>query len=284
MSMSQPSSGSFDDEVKRGERFEFGENWRQFLNALSEERIAEAERSLKLMLRIETLTGLTFVDVGSGSGLFSLAARRLGAVVHSFDFDPTSVHCTRELRRRFFADDPQWIIEEGSVLNAEYLKTLGVFDIVYSWGVLHHTGQMWQALKQVQMLVKLNGKLFIGLYNNAGRMSTYWRAVKRTYCRLPSFLKPLVLYPAFVQIWGPRCLLEVLQLKPFYTWRNYQRKRGMAPWRDVVDWVGGYPFEVSTPAEVFEFCHRSGFELRKLVSTCSNGINQFVFQRISVSE
>lgn len=179
MSMDQPSRSSFVDEVKRGERFEFGENWRQFLNSLSEERIVEAEHSLKLMLRTDTLAGLSFIDVGSGSGLFSLAARRLGASVRSFDFDPSSVSCTRELRRRFFPDDPHWAVEEGSVLDAEYLKTLGTFDVVYSWGVLHHTGQMWKALKQVQILVKPNGKLFIGLYNDQGRMSSYWRAVKK---------------------------------------------------------------------------------------------------------
>lgn len=281
MSNPQLASRGFAEEVKRGERFTFGENWRKFLTLLSEERILEAERSLKLMLRVESLEGLSFLDVGSGSGLFSLAARRLGASVHSFDYDPSSVGCARELRRRFFPDDPRWKIEERSVLDAESLPSLGTFDVVYSWGVLHHTGQLWQALDNVTTLVKPNGRLFIGLYNDQGRMSAYWRAVKRTYCRLPKLLKPLVLYPAFLQVWGPRTLLEIAQGKPFRSWRNYTRKRGMSPWRDVVDWVGGYPFEVSTPAQVFEFCHQRGFELRKLVSTCGSGINQFVFERRS---
>jgi len=133
-------------EIARGERFRFGENWKHFLGSLNETRIAEAEKSLKEMLQAEKLSGKSFLDVGSGSGLFSLAAKRLGARVHSFDYDPESVACTMELRRRYFDEDSDWTIEEGSVLDANYIDALGKFDIVYSWGVLHHTGQMWQAL------------------------------------------------------------------------------------------------------------------------------------------
>ena len=51
---------------------------------------------------------------------------------------------------------------------------------------------------------------------------------------------------------------------------------------DLLDWVGGYPFEVATPEEVFAFCHDRGFELQEL-STCGGGLgcNQFVFQHSS---
>src|SRR5690242_8743787 len=132
-------------EIARGERFQFGQNWSQFLPAIDEERIQRAETSLKEMLEVESLEGKTFLDIGSGSGLFSLAARRLGARVHSFDFDPKSVYCTTELRKNYFRDDDSWKIQEGSVLDAEFMKSLGHYDIVYSWGVLHHTGNLWTA-------------------------------------------------------------------------------------------------------------------------------------------
>ena len=107
---------SFAKEVEQNQRFEFGKNWQRFLSVLNDERIAEAEKSLRAMLETESLSGKSFLDVGSGSGLFSLAAMRLGAArVHSFDYDPQSVACTRELKRRYFPDAHQWTIEEGSV-------------------------------------------------------------------------------------------------------------------------------------------------------------------------
>src|ERR1700755_2012521 len=134
-------------EVGRGERFEFGENWSRFLAVLDEERIRKPQESLREMLEVERREGKSFLDIGAGSGLFSLAARRLGARVHSFDYDPRSVACTRELRRRFFDADPSWTIDEASALDESYVRSLGTFDVVYSWGVLHHTGQMWRALE-----------------------------------------------------------------------------------------------------------------------------------------
>src|SRR5438552_3724974 len=139
-------------EVEQCKRFEFGKNWARFLAILDEERIIEAEQSLVQMLNLTNLEEKSFLDVGSGSGLFSLAARRLGARVHSFDYDPQSVACTEFLRERHFPVDPDWTVEQGSVLDRCYLRRLGTFDIVYSWGVLHHTGAMWQALRNVASL------------------------------------------------------------------------------------------------------------------------------------
>src|SRR5580700_4982062 len=134
-------------EIESGDRFAFGENWAAFLAQLDDQRIATAEASLREMLGVENLHGRTFLDIGSGSGLFSLAARRLGAKVRSFDYDPASVACTTELKTRYYPQDENWTVGTGSVLDADYLNSFPKFDIVYSWGVLHHTGQMWLALE-----------------------------------------------------------------------------------------------------------------------------------------
>src|SRR5918911_5782508 len=115
------AASSFRTEVARGERFAFGKNWQAFLKIIDETRIRQAEASLAAMLREPTLVGKSFLDIGCGSGLFSLAARRLGARVHSFDFDATSVACTAELSRRYFRDDPDWTVEQGSILDRQYV-------------------------------------------------------------------------------------------------------------------------------------------------------------------
>jgi SAM-dependent methyltransferase len=272
-------SGSHAAEIEAGDRFAFGENWRLFLRDLTEARIIEAERSLGQMLDLPSLEGLGFLDVGCGSGLFSLAARRLGARVHSFDYDPKSVACALELKRRFFPADARWMVEEGSALDTTFLATLGQFEVVYSWGVLHHTGAMWAALDNVRSLVAPGGRLYIAIYHDAGRSSRRWLRIKRLYNRFPPSARPIVLVPAFCALWGPIFLRDLVRGSPLQTWRSYGGTRGMSPWRDVVDWVGGYPYEFAKPEEIFDFYKDRGFTLSKMQTFNGNGCDQFVFVR-----
>lgn len=272
-------------EIEQGERFGFGENWANFLGTLNDERIVVAERALEQMLGTPSLSGRRFLDAGSGSGLSSLAARRMGATVHSFDYDPKSVACTMELRRRYFPDDPQWTVEEGSVLDKAYLETTGVFDIVYSWGVLHHTGQMWNAIENVSTLCKPNGLLFIAIYNNMGGGSRRWTWIKRTYCQLPSALRiPFALLVTTpIQIWSLAVhTVQGKALRYFNHIKHYGERRGMSWWHDQLDWIGGYPYEDAKPEEVFRFLHDRGFSLVDM-TTCGGGIgcNQFVFRKVA---
>jgi 2-polyprenyl-6-hydroxyphenyl methylase/3-demethylubiquinone-9 3-methyltransferase len=270
-------------EIATGRRFEFGKNWSRFLGSLNERRIAIAEASLRTMLNIESLAGNSFLDIGSGSGLFSLAARRLGARVHSFDFDPHSVACTAELRRRYFPADPDWKVEPGSILDAKFLAQLGKFDVAYAWGVLHHTGHLWDACGNAARSVALGGKLFISLYNDTGKQVGRWRWIKRTYVNLPRLLRIpfalVVMTPSEIK----RMLRSLVKLRPqdyVHSWTRYDKGRGMSRWRDLIDWVGGYPYEVARAEEVIEFYRALGFSLVK--SQCEGvglGCNEFVFVR-----
>ena len=261
-------------------RFAFGANWRKFLATLDTVRIQRAESSLLEMLRLETLSESSFLDIGCGSGLFSLAARRLGTRVRSFDYDPESVACAYILRERYFPQDPVWTIETGSALDAVYMNSIGRFDIVYSWGVLHHTGDLWRALDLAEKCVAPGGRLFIAIYNDQGWRSRVWLRVKRAYVAGGAVARRALLLGSLLLLWGPTWLRELYQGRPGYTWRNYRGLRGMHPWRDLVDWVGGYPFEVARPEQIFDFFRDRGYTLERLV-TAAGGIacNEFVFRK-----
>lgn len=268
-------------ELAAGERFAFGANWARFLHELSEERIVEAERSLLRMLGRDALVGQRFLDIGCGSGLFSLAARRLGARVRSFDYDPQSVACAEELRGRYFRGDPEWVISEGSVLDEGFVRSLGAFDVVYSWGVLHHTGALWRALETALIPVRQGGMLYIALYNHQVYWSRFYGVLKRAYVRSPVPGRAL-LGGCYVVAQAAKGLLKdlILLRNPVERYRSKIRERGMSMWHDWIDWIGGYPFEVAKPEEVFDFCRSRGFVLSRL-STCGGGqgCNEYVFAR-----
>lgn len=262
-------------------RFSFGKNWSLFLKNLTEEQIVEAEKSLKEKLKLETLEGKSFLDIGCGSGLFSLAAHRLGAKVFSIDYDNECVNCAKFLKSQYAPDSIKWHIEQGSVLDQAFLDKFKGVDILYSWGVLHHTGHMYDAFENVSSLVKKEGKLFISIYNDQGKISKIWTKIKKTYVNVP-LTRPFLLMICGLWTWKYRIAWGLVRYgNPMKYINEYgKNSRGMSAWRDVVDWVGGYPFEVAKPEEVFNFFKNKNFDLCAL-KTCGKGLgcNEFVFQK-----
>ncbi|MDD3141809.1 MAG: class I SAM-dependent methyltransferase [Lachnospiraceae bacterium] len=268
------------------DRFEFGKNWKKYINNnLDESRIVKAEKSLLKYLPNVDFKGKKFLDIGSGSGLFSLAAKRLGATVYSFDYDQNSVQCTKELKDRYFPNNTDWVIEQGDILNEDYLAKImadGKFDIVYSWGVLHHTGSMYQAIDNAQKCVADDGHLYIAIYNDQGWESKAWKRIKKLYNKVPGVGKSIIVFFSFIRLWGPTFIGDLIRHhNPFYKWKHYGIERGMSPFVDLVDWVGGYPFEYAKPEEIIDYLTDKNFKLLKLF-TCSGGVgcNEFSFEKV----
>lgn len=254
-----------------GERikFSFGENWQQYLEGFDDRKLEQAQESLRTSFDSADFAGRTFLDVGCGSGIFSLAARRLGAVVTSVDVDPASVACAQHLRR----DDKEWRVVQGSVLQPSELP---LAERVYSWGVLHHTGAMWDAVAQTLALVKPDGLACIALYNEPHRPAAQL-AVKRFYNRLGAPGRKLLELAYGLALLALGGLLR--HRNPITYVRKYgENSRGMSFWRDVKDWLGGLPFEY-TSVEEFRRHVPDDFELVQVLERPAGACNEYLLRR-----
>lgn len=275
-------SNNYESNYKNKNHFSFGKNWQNFLLSLNEERIEIAKKSLADFLGgEEAIRGKTFVDVGCGSGLFSLAAQKLRASrVVSADVDEFSIECVKYLKEK--ENNPEnWEIRQGSALDGNFIKSLGQFDIVYSWGVLHHTGDMYKALENVADLVSLEGVFYLSIYNKNEKglkegTSNLWLKLKRKYNKSGIFTKKLMeyLYMAYFFIG-----LLILLKNPIKYIREYKSNRGMNWRNDVIDWLGGYPYEFASPDEIINFLGERGMLCRKLNYRQGLGCSEYLFVR-----
>jgi 2-polyprenyl-3-methyl-5-hydroxy-6-metoxy-1,4-benzoquinol methylase len=258
--------------------FSFGKNWHNFLKGLNNEKIDEAKKSIMKFLDCETLEDRTFIDIGCGSGLFSLAAYKLGASkVISLDIDEFSLKCVRYLKEKE-SNPSSWEIKSGSALD-ENLNSLGTFDVVYSWGVLHHTGDMYKALENVKKISKLEGVIYLALYNKysvklRGGTSKFWFWVKKTYNHSGSLEK--MIFEFIFMSYGIFGMLICLK-NPIAEIRNYKSNRGMSWYHDRIDWLGGFPYEFATVDEIVNFYGSDNFLCKKIKSSNGIGCNEYLF-------
>ena len=252
--------------------FNFGKNWQDFSTRAANDRSLEAaEQSFQNLLQVDNLSGYSLLDLGCGSGLFSIAAAQLGAAVTAVDVNPLCLKVTEDNIARLAQSDTNIRLLEASALDREKLAALGTFDIVYSWGVLHHTGHMWDAIENVLALVKPEGKLVLSIYNKHFT-SPAWRVIKRIYGMMPSLGQRMMALAFGVVIWVAKWLV---------TRRNpLEKERGMSFWYDVIDWIGGYPYEYATTEEIVRFVSARGFHcLRTIDAAVPTGCNEFVFRK-----
>jgi 2-polyprenyl-6-hydroxyphenyl methylase/3-demethylubiquinone-9 3-methyltransferase len=273
----------YEDSYKEKNHFSFGKNWQSFLDTLNDEKKTEAKKSLLDFLGSNfQISGKTVVDIGSGSGLFSWAFYELGVTrLESVDIDDFSLACTKELKKQE-GNPGNWNVHKISALNEERLKSLGTFDLVYSWGVLHHTGAMWQAITNTIPLVTQDGYFYIALYNKNEKAwlegtSKFWEKAKVFYNQLPSVGKKICdrIYAVYL------CLgLLFHGRNPRKYVRGYTSVRGMDFMTDIRDWLGGHPYEHASVKEVEDFFQKNGFKMINIKEVRSIGCNEFLFKRV----
>ncbi len=251
--------------------FSFGKNWKTYLNTVTDREIASARNDIEQWLGSSAVRGKTVIDIGSGSGIHSLAFLKLGArSIHSLDYDRHSVEATATLWRAE-GEPANWTVEHGSILDREYIDSLGTFDIVYSWGVLHHTGAMWQALTNASTLVKPGGTLWISLYRKSPRDKKDL-ALKQKYNMASTLGKRVLEGRRIARLMASRAR----HLQNPFTW-NQRGPRGMNVYHDVVDWLGGLPYETASEYDVVARARELGFILEGIKVGGWGGCSVYVF-------
>ena len=255
-------------------KFSFGQNWLSYSSsALDEDRIALAREAFRLLTRGIQLRNARFLDIGFGQGLALFFAGEAGADVHGIDADPICVEAL-EATQRFFPNAPRPEAEVASILDNDFVraqKANGGFDVVHSWGVLHHTGNMTKAFQNAASLVKPGGFLIISIYNRHWT-SPFWRTLKYVFHHLPGLLQNamvFVLYPFFYA-----------RARSLSKDGSPMASRGMDLRHDIRDWLGGYPYEYASPIAVQRFFAELGFRTVRCEPTKGfTGCNEFVFQK-----
>lgn len=268
-------------------KFRFGDNWAEYIeNYFSEDRVGQARQSLTEFYGVADFEGKTFVDIGCGSGIFSYAAYQLDAVeILSFDIDDDVIDTTERVRD-YAGNPPNWTVKQGDILDAEFVSNLSEFDLVYSWGVLHHTGSMEEAIKNALNLVAPEGLFYLAVANDgskAGISSETWAKIKQLYNRSPSVGKRLL------ELWYISGFILNYAVKwenPITKIRHYEERRGMAFYPDVKDWLGAIPFEFAPPEEVIDLVtDEREFSVERLrttserANTSGTGCNEYLFRR-----
>ncbi len=255
------------------ERFAFGRNWLSFNDSVSQRNIVSAMNDICAWLDPRSAEGLRVLDVGSGSGLHSLAFHRLGAAsVTSFDYDLQSVEATEGLWKAE-GSPATWSVTQGSALDSALMSSLGTFDLVYSWGVLHHTGDMWRALVNVAALVRPGGWLWIALYTHGPHFDAHLRT-KRSFHSAGRLKKELMVRRFLLR----HRIAEIVRA-PSTLLHRPPLDRGMNRRHDAMDWLGGLPYEVASADDIVRFGSKHDLVLRRISSKPEGSCSSYLFER-----
>lgn len=246
--------------------FAFGQNWASYVAEVNESQIVQARLGLTRLLG-DDIAGKRFIDIGCGSGVHALAALQLGvSQVVAIDIDPDSVKTTTELLQQH-AGTSKWSAHCNSVFDVNS-GSFGHFDIVYSWGALHHTGDMYRAIRSAAQLVAPGGQFAFALYRRS-LFCGLWKLEKQWYAAADRA----------AQRTAERLYIQAFRLGLRVTGRSltdyiakYKRMRGMDFHHDVRDWLGGWPYESISATAVHHLMTSLGFVQKRFFGKPGLGI------------
>lgn len=259
-------------------QFDFGENWKEFSkNALTSERVSASLDAFKDLTRELSLKDQTFLDIGFGQGLSLLNATTLGAKTFGCDINPKCAEVLLE-NRKFYPDlkEKEIPVVVGSILVDETVQKIKAqkkegFQVVHSWGVLHHTGEMYKAIDNSMSLVAPKGHFIIAIYNKHWS-SLSWLFIKWFYCKSPAWIKKFMIYLFYPIIYLAKFIVTGQNPK--------KQERGMNFFYDIIDWVGGYPYEYASTKEIISYFEKKGYECIKTIpAKVPTGCNEFIFRK-----
>ena len=248
------------DLTKLESHFAFGHNWSDYADKILDDQIFEAKNALRRLLGDEALAGKRFLDIGCGSGLHSLAALQLGAAeVVAMDLDPESVATTERVLRRFAPTGASYRVIQRSVFDLN-IADLGSFDVTYSWGVLHHTGNLYEALARAGAMTTPSGLFVFALYRKTW-LCRFWTFEKRWYAAASAKWQEYA-RRIYIRLFSIGLLISGRKFADYK--ESYRSNRGMDFYHDVHDWMGGYPYESISNREVDDLMTSTGFQARRL--------------------
>lgn len=247
-------------------------------NSLNKKVLHIYKNEFERLFTSVALKNKTFLDIGAGMGLSSLLATQAGAVCCAVDIDIYVFNLIKKNKKRFFQKYQSPKILVGSILDKQFLQmaiqvNTKRYDIVHAWGVFHHTGKMWQAIKNAQLLVADQGFFVFSLYN-AHWTSPLWKIIKLLYIRSPLIIK--------------KCIYALVYSLIAATIFLYNRKKpsdvyvhGIDFTHLVLDLLNGYPYEYAKPTAVISFMEHAGFKLQQFFPTeYPTGCNEYVFKKV----
>lgn len=259
--------------------FAFGKNWASYAASIGEPQIEEAKKGLLKLIPAEEFKDRSFLDIGCGSGLHSLAAAQLGVSrITAIDIDPDRVATSSSVLSSKGIAVP-WQTETMSVFDLA-AERQGTFDIVYSWGVLHHSGDMWEAVRKAASMVAPNGLLAVALYRTT-RMDSFWKLEKHLYARAPKTIQSIV-RAGYIAVFRLAKLATGASFREYVA--NYKSSRGMDFHHNVHDWLGGYPYETALAPEVETKLAGLGFKAVRVfarpisIGILGSGCDEYVYR------